>query len=94
MTVLQFPGPGYGMMAWWFDTFGPYGWILMVVGCLAFFSVSVTLAYRVHKDALQRRIPNPEFWLVFVLLLNIAGYILYRLVRKNYASVVHDVIRP
>ncbi len=25
-------GDGYHMMDWWFDVFGPYGWIFMMSG--------------------------------------------------------------
>jgi hypothetical protein len=42
------------------------------------------LAYRAHKDAVRRGLRYPEFWLVFVLLLNVVGYIVYLFVRNNY----------
>jgi hypothetical protein len=72
------------MMNWMYNTFDPFWWVFMAAGMVAYFSIGIYLAYRVHKNAIQRGIHNPEFWMVFVLLLNVAGYLLYLLVRKNY----------
>ncbi len=74
------------MMGWALSIFGPAWWVIMPAGMVTYFAISVYLAYRVHKDVVQRGIPSPEFWMVFVLLLNVVGYLLYLLVRKNYAS--------
>lgn len=72
------------MMDWWFDVFGPYYWIFMVLGWVIYFIIGIILAYYVHKDAIRRNVRNSEFWLVIVLIFNIVGAILYLLVRSNY----------
>ncbi len=72
------------MMGWVYGIFGASWWVFMVAGMATYVAISVYLAYWVHKDALQRGIPSSEFWMVFVLLLNVLGFLLYRLVRKNY----------
>jgi hypothetical protein len=77
--------PYNNMMNWMFNTFGPFWWVLMAAMMGTYFVISIYLAYRVHKDAVLRGIRTPEFWMVFVLFLNVVGYLLYVLVRKNYA---------
>jgi hypothetical protein len=72
------------MMDWWFNVFGPYGWIFMIVGTVTYIGLSVLIAYYVHKDALSRGIKNSEFWLVIGLILNLLGLVIYLLVRNNY----------
>jgi len=63
--------------------FGPFGWVIMLIGGIVILVSSVLIANYLHKDALKRSI-NSEFWLVFGLFLNIFGLILYLLVRNNY----------
>ena len=63
--------------------FGPFGWVIMLIGGIVILVSSVLIANYLHKDALKRGI-NSEFWLVFGLFLNIFGLILYLLVRNNY----------
>jgi uncharacterized membrane protein YoaK (UPF0700 family) len=63
--------------------FGPFGWIFMLIGGIAVLVSGVLIAYYMHKDAIKRGI-NAEFWLVFGLLLNVFGLILYLIVRNNY----------
>ena len=72
------------MMDWWFNIFGPYGWIFMIVGVVAYIGLSVLIAYYVHKDALRLGIKNSEFWLLIGLILNLLGLIIYLLVRNSY----------
>jgi len=78
------------MMGWWFDVFGPYGWIFMMFGWILYFVVGIVLAYYVHKDAVRRGILNSELWLIIILIFNILGVILYLLVRKNYEEKPHQ----
>jgi hypothetical protein len=73
------------MMNWMLDTLGPFWWVWMAAMMGTYFSISIFLAYRVHRDAVRRGIRTPEFWMVFALLLNVVGYLLYILIRKNYA---------
>jgi Trk-type K+ transport system membrane component len=81
MTILQYE---YHMMDWWFSIFGPFGWIFMIAGTVAYIGLSVLIAYYVHKDALRRGIKNSELWLLIGLILNLIGLITYLLVRNNY----------
>ncbi len=74
----------YHMMDWWFDVFGPTWWIFMGLWWILIISVAVIMAYYVHKDALRRKIPNPEVWLLIVLIFNVLGLLIYLLVRGNY----------
>jgi len=74
----------YHMMDWWYDVFGPTWWIFMVIWWILFLSVAVIMAYYVHRDAVRRKIPNPEIWLLIVLIFNVLGLIIYLLVRENY----------
>ena len=74
----------YHMMDWWFNAFGPYGWIFMIVGTVMCVGLSVLIAYYVHKDALRRGIKNSEIWLLIGLVLNLLGLVLYLLVRNSY----------
>ena len=82
LTVLQ--TYEYHMMDWWFNVFGPYGWIFMIVGTVMCVGLSVLIAYYVHKDALRRGIKNSEFWLLIGLILNLLGLVMYLLVRNSY----------
>ncbi|MFO8017854.1 MAG: hypothetical protein R6U96_04410 [Promethearchaeia archaeon] len=75
---------GYHMMDWWFDVFGPYWWIFMVLGWAIIIATSIIIAYYVHKDALKRGIDNAEMWLIITLIFNVVGLLVYLLVRKNY----------
>ena len=74
----------YHMMDWWFNIFGPYGWIFMIVGTVMYIGLSGLIAYYVHKDALRREIKNSEIWLLIGLILNLLGLVLYLLVRNSY----------
>ena len=77
----------YHMMDWWIGVFGPTWWIFMVLWWVLFFIVAIIMAYFVHKDALKRKIPNPEVWLLIVLIFNVIGLLIYLLVRENYREV-------
>ena len=72
------------MMGWWFDLFGPFAWLLMIIGMVIYFLVSVIIAYYVHRDAIRRGIKNNEIWLLIGLIFNVLGLLLYLLVRGNY----------
>lgn len=72
------------MMDWWFDLFGPFAWLFMILGMVIYFLISITIAYYVHKDAIRRGIKNSEVWLLIGLLLNVLGLFLYIAVRRNY----------
>ena len=81
MIILQ---TEYHMMDWWFNIFGPYTWIFMIVGTVAYIGLSIIIAYYVHKDAIRRGIKNSEIWLLMGLILNLLGLIIYLLVRNSY----------
>ena len=72
------------MMDGWFNLFGIYGWIFMIVGMVTYIGLSLIIAYYLHKDALRRGIKNSEFWLVIGLILNLLGLVIYLLVRNSY----------
>ncbi|HEC39572.1 MAG TPA: hypothetical protein ENI29_15140 [bacterium] len=74
----------YHMMGWWFDLFGPFAWLLMIIGMVIYFLVSLIIAYYVHRDAIRRGIKNNEIWLLIGLIFNVLGLLLYLLVRGNY----------
>ncbi|MHA1195105.1 MAG: hypothetical protein ACTSRH_00125 [Promethearchaeota archaeon] len=76
----------FHMMDWWIGIFGPFWWIFMILGWAIYISVSILLAYYVHKDAIKRNIVNSEIWLIIVLIFNVLGYLIYILVRNNYNS--------
>ncbi|MBY9014390.1 MAG: hypothetical protein KGD68_01730 [Candidatus Lokiarchaeota archaeon] len=82
MTVLQ--TYEFHMMDGWFNLFGIYGWIFMIVGMVTYIGLSLIIAYYLHKDALRRGIKNSEFWLVIGLILNLLGLVIYLLVRNSY----------
>ncbi|TES99711.1 MAG: hypothetical protein E3J90_04635 [Promethearchaeota archaeon] len=82
LTVLQ--TYDYHMMDWYFNVFGPYGWIFMIVGTITYIALSVLIAYYLHKDALRREIKNSELWLLIGLILNLLGLVMYLLVRNSY----------
>ncbi|MHA1719956.1 MAG: hypothetical protein ACTSWX_06410 [Promethearchaeota archaeon] len=75
----------YHMMNWWFDTFGSFGWILMISSLIIYFGIGILFAYYIHKDAIRKGSNNPEIWLLIVIILNIVGVILYFIVRNNYS---------
>jgi len=77
----------YHMMDFWLDVFGPNWWIFMVTWWIFVLSIAVIMAYYVHRDAVRRKIPNPEVWLLIVLIFNVLGLIIYLLVRGNYQEV-------
>jgi len=72
------------MMDWWFNIFGPFSWLMMVIGMGLYIITSVIIAYYVHRDAVRRGIMNSEVWLIIALIFNIFGLILYLIVRGNY----------
>ncbi|MBY9010564.1 MAG: hypothetical protein KGD74_11920 [Candidatus Lokiarchaeota archaeon] len=82
LTVLQ--TYEHHMMDGWFNVFGLYGWIFMIVGTVTYIGLSVLIAYYLHKDALRREIKNSEFWLLIGLILNLLGLVIYLLVRNSY----------
>ncbi len=77
---------GYDMMDWWIYIFGPFWWIFMLLWWIIYFTVSIIIAYYVHKDAIRRGIANSETWLIIAFILNVIGLILYLLVRHNYSE--------
>jgi len=82
LTVLQ--TYNYHMMDWWFNIFGPYGWIFMIVGMVTYIGLSILITYYLHKDAIRRGIKNSEVWLLLGLILNLLGLVMYLLVRNSY----------
>jgi len=63
------------------------GWIFMVIFWLSYIAISIAIAYFVHKDAVKRRLPNPEVWVLIVLIFNVIGLLVYLLARGNYETV-------
>ncbi|MFW9951011.1 MAG: hypothetical protein ACFFKA_12915 [Candidatus Thorarchaeota archaeon] len=82
MSILQ--TYEYHMMDWWFNIFGPYSWIFMILSALIYIGFSIIIAYYMHRDALRRGIKNSELWLLIGLILNLLGLIIYLIVRNNY----------
>ncbi|MHA1147379.1 MAG: hypothetical protein ACTSR8_03970 [Promethearchaeota archaeon] len=72
------------MMEWWYDIIGPSWWYFMIFGWVLYFGLGILFAYLVHKDAIKRRIINPEAWLFIILIFNFLGVLVYLLVRNNY----------
>ena len=72
------------MMDWWFDLFGPYAWIFMMLGWVLYFVVGIIIAYYIHKDAVKRGNANPEVWILIALIFNVLALIVYLLTRNNY----------
>ena len=75
------------------NLFGPFLWIFMALGAIAFFILSLVIAKYLHKDAIRRSIKNSEFWLLMGLLFNVLGLLVYVLVRNNYNE-VPPTIKP
>lgn len=84
MTSILLQSEHFHMMDWWFDLFGPFSWILIVSSWIIYITLSVLIAYYVHRDAVRRNIKNSEFWLVIGLIFNVLGLIIYLIVRGNY----------
>ncbi|MHA1672545.1 MAG: hypothetical protein ACTSYI_02870 [Promethearchaeota archaeon] len=74
------------MMDWWFETFGNWVWVFMILGWVIYFGLSGLFAYLVHKDALRRKMENPDIWMILVFFSNIVGVFLYFLARSNYSE--------
>jgi len=72
------------MMDWFYNTWGPFGWLFMILGWGIYFGVAIVIAYHVHKDAINRRIPNAEIWALIILIFNVLGLLVYLLLRGNY----------
>lgn len=66
--------------------FGPFGWVIMLIGGIIYLVISVLIANYMHKDAIKRGI-NAEFWLALGLFLNAFGLMVYLIVRNNYKQV-------
>ncbi|KKL55518.1 hypothetical protein LCGC14_2254620 [marine sediment metagenome] len=81
------------MMDWWFDLFGPFAWLFMILGMVIYFLVSIIIAYYVHRNAIRRGIKNCEVWLLIGLILNVLGLLLYILVRRNYDEDISPINR-
>jgi Na+-driven multidrug efflux pump len=77
----------FHMMDFWFNLFGPFWWIFMILGWIIFIGSSILIAYYVHKDALKRGIDNAEIWLIISLVFNVIGLLIYLLVRSNYKDI-------
>ncbi len=84
MIFDSFHDGDFHMMDWWYSIFGPYLWLVMVLGISLYIIFSVTIAYYVHKDAIRRGIGNSEVWLIISLIFNVLGLLVYLLVRGNY----------
>ena len=67
---------------WWMSL----GWLFMVIFWVSFFVIAILMAYLVHRDAVRRQIPNPEIWVLIILLFNVIGLIVYLLARGNYVE--------
>lgn len=74
MSLLQCPIYSY-----------PFAWVFMLIGGIVALVSGILIARYMHKDAIKRGI-NAEFWLVFGLLLNILGLVIYLIVRDNYSQ--------
>jgi Na+-driven multidrug efflux pump len=72
------------MMDWWFNIFGPFSWLFMILGMGIYIGASILIAFYVHKDAVRRGIVNSEIWLIIALIFNIFGLLIYLIVRGNY----------
>jgi hypothetical protein len=57
----------------------------MLIGGIVALVSGILIARYMHKDAIKRGI-NAEFWLIFGLLLNILGLVIYLIVRDNYSQ--------
>lgn len=77
----------FHMMDWWFSIFGPYSWLIMILGMTLYIVSSVLIAYYVHKDAIRRGIVNSEIWLIISLIFNVLGLLIYLMVRGNYDKI-------
>lgn len=74
-------------MGTWMANRMPYGWVFMLVGSLIFIAVELLIIYYVHRDALRKKIPYPELWLLLGLIFNVFGLIVYLLARRNYRHI-------
>lgn len=74
------------MMDWLFAIFGPFWWIPMLIGGLSYFAISLVIGFFIHKDAIEKRISNPEIWLLIGIIFNLLGLIIYLLARRNYKT--------
>jgi len=77
---------GEHMSDWFGMSWMSYGWIFMVLFWVGFFIIAIIFAYFVHRDAVRRRIPNPEVWVLIVLIFSLIGLIVYLLARRNYTE--------
>ncbi|TFF89040.1 MAG: hypothetical protein EU550_00045 [Promethearchaeota archaeon] len=77
----------FHMMDWFFNVFGIFWWIPMIIGISSYILISIIIGLFMHKDAIKRRIPNPEIWLLIGLIFNLLGLVIYLLARSNYETV-------
>ena len=80
---------GYHMMDWYGTYWMTFGWIFMVLWWISYFLIAIAIAYFVHKDAVKRKIPNAEVWVLIVLIFNVIGLLIYILARDNYPEATH-----
>jgi len=68
--------------------------MLVMAGILALLIVVFVCRF-VHNDAVRRDVPSPVLWVFIVLIFNIAGLIIYLLVRGSYEGhKTEHTIRP
>ncbi|MEJ2251169.1 MAG: hypothetical protein P8Y97_16145 [Candidatus Lokiarchaeota archaeon] len=76
----------YYMMNWIIAIFGPFWWIAMIIGMLSYAILSILICVFIYKNAVKRKIPNPEVWLLIGLIFNLIGLIIYLLIRSTHES--------
>lgn len=63
---------------------GPWLYVLMALGAVAYLAIALLIARYMHKDAIKRGIKSSEIWLLLGFFLSVIGLLLYVVVRKNY----------
>ena len=75
------------MMDWFGIWWTSLGWVFMVLFWVGIIVLGIIMAYLVHRDAVRKRIPNPEIWVLIILIFSVIGLIVYLLARGNYDKV-------
>ena len=97
-------GTDSGMMDYWetnswmsqghMADFWPYAPWIMLIGGFLYLLVILLIANYIHKDAITRNLPYPEFWMLIGLILNVFGIILYLVLRDNYPETPESTQPP